>query len=69
MSKLGSVMQGPQDSPYEGYIFELGIRVPDSYPLAPPAVHFVTKIFHPNVHFKVRWHAEACAVAHDIATP
>ncbi|KAK9821659.1 hypothetical protein WJX74_005698 [Apatococcus lobatus] len=46
------LIKGPQESPYEGHIFELGIKVPDSYPLAPPAVHFVTKIFHPNVHFK-----------------
>ena len=46
-------MQGPRDTPFQGGVFELGIRVPDQYPLVPPAVHFRTKIFHPNVHFKV----------------
>jgi len=34
-----------------GY-FQLEIDVPPQYPLAPPTVKFVTKIFHPNVHFK-----------------
>mmetsp|Transcript_24033 Transcript_24033/g.39495 ORF Transcript_24033/g.39495 Transcript_24033/m.39495 type:complete len:103 (-) Transcript_24033:211-519(-) len=26
--------------------------IPDQYPLSPPNCKFVTKIFHPNVHFK-----------------
>jgi len=46
-------MQGPQGTPYQGGIFQLHIRVPDQYPLVPPAVQYHTKIFHPNVHFKV----------------
>lgn len=29
------------------------LRVPDDYPLLPPSARFKTKIFHPNVHFKV----------------
>ena len=34
------------------------LNVPEQYPLMPPAVRYRTKIFHPNVHFKVRklWH-------------
>lgn len=35
-------------------MFELVINVPEQYPLQPPAVRYRTKIFHPNVHFKVR---------------
>lgn len=31
----------------------LDIKVPDQYPLVPPIVYYRTKIFHPNVHFKV----------------
>lgn len=27
--------------------------MPEQYPLVPPAVRFKTKIFHPNVHFRV----------------
>jgi ubiquitin-protein ligase len=46
-------IRGPPDTPYEGAYFKLEIVVPSSYPLQPPAVKFLTKIFHPNVHFKV----------------
>eukprot|EP01123_Difflugia_compressa_P011588 TRINITY_DN469_c0_g1_i1.p1 TRINITY_DN469_c0_g1~~TRINITY_DN469_c0_g1_i1.p1 ORF type:complete len:161 (+),score=15.43 TRINITY_DN469_c0_g1_i1:59-541(+) len=43
---------GPSDSPYSGAYFELEIVVPDTYPLKPPQVKFITPVFHPNVHFK-----------------
>lgn len=46
--------QGPQDTPFEGGTFELVINVPEQYPLVAPNVRYRTKIFHPNVHFKVR---------------
>ena len=46
-------MQGPKDTPFEGGVFEVVLKVPQQYPLVPPAVRFKTKIFHPNVHFKV----------------
>jgi peroxin-4 len=45
-------IQGPKDSPYEGGTFELSLRCPETYPLAPPKVLFVTPVFHPNVLFK-----------------
>jgi hypothetical protein len=45
--------KGPSATPYEGGTFELGISVPEAYPLAPPAVRYRTRVFHPNVHFKV----------------
>ncbi len=35
-----------------GGTFELEIVVPKNYPLRPPKIHFVTKVFHPNIHFK-----------------
>jgi peroxin-4 len=46
-------LQGPTETPFEGGTFELSINVPEQYPLVPPTVRFRTKIFHPNVHFKV----------------
>ena len=47
-----AVISGPEDTPYEGYVFKLHIDVPDQYPLTPPTIRFITRIFHPNVHFK-----------------
>ena len=40
---------GVADTPYAGGCFELEVTVPDTYPMAPPAARFVTKILHPNV--------------------
>ena len=44
-------IRGPPDTPYEAGWFELTITVPSKYPLQPPVVNFVTKVFHPNVHW------------------
>lgn len=41
------------DTPFYGGIFQVSINVPTAYPMEPPKVKFVTKIFHPNIHFKV----------------
>jgi Ubiquitin-protein ligase len=40
---------GPQITPYENGIFELELFLPDEYPMCPPKVRFLTKIYHPNV--------------------
>lgn len=42
-------IKGPEGSPYEGGIFYLYIQIPYSYPMSPPLVRFITKIFHPNI--------------------
>lgn len=47
-------IRGPPDTPYADIFYELIISVPMDYPLKSPVVSFATKIFHPNVHFKVR---------------
>jgi peroxin-4 len=46
-------IDGPPDSCYSGFKFELRIVAGSDYPLLPPTITFVTKIFHPNVHFEV----------------
>ncbi|CAB11183.1 Ubiquitin conjugating enzyme Ubc13 [Schizosaccharomyces pombe] len=42
-------MEGPQQSAYEGGKFHLELFLPDEYPMMPPNVRFLTKIYHPNV--------------------
>ncbi|KAK6630839.1 hypothetical protein RUM44_003009 [Polyplax serrata] len=44
-----ATITGPVGSPFEGGLFYLHIQVPHGYPLCPPVVRFLTKIFHPNV--------------------
>ena len=34
-------------------VYELKITVGQHYPMVPPSMMFVTKIFHPNIHFSV----------------
>lgn len=43
------VISGPSESCYEGGFFRLELFLPSDYPMAPPKVRFLTKIFHPNV--------------------
>ncbi|CAG0915781.1 unnamed protein product [Notodromas monacha] len=40
---------GPRGSPYEHGTFLLVIKLPRCYPLQPPIVRFLTRVFHPNV--------------------
>lgn len=45
------IILGPPNSPYEGFKFILHITVGQEYPMVPPAITFITKVFHPNVHY------------------
>ena len=46
------LIAGPPDSPFAGFNYKLAITCDSSYPLTPPTFRFVTKVFHPNVHFE-----------------
>lgn len=50
--KWKAYIKGPIETPYEGGVFELDIKCTNDYPLIPPNIKFITKIFHPNVHFR-----------------
>ena len=45
-----AIIEGPENTAWEGGIFELKLEFTESYPTKPPNVSFKTKIFHPNVY-------------------
>eukprot|EP01054_Gregarina_sp_Poly1_P010231 Gregarina_sp_Poly_1__10230@NODE_710_length_6658_cov_139_932484_g537_i0_p6_GENE_NODE_710_length_6658_cov_139_932484_g537_i0NODE_710_length_6658_cov_139_932484_g537_i0_p6_ORF_typecomplete_len153_score16_59UQ_con/PF00179_26/2_3e49ProkE2_B/PF14461_6/9_9e10RWD/PF05773_22/0_0022UEV/PF05743_13/0_036_NODE_710_length_6658_cov_139_932484_g537_i055513 len=42
-------VNGPSGTPYEGGTYRLELFLPESYPMEPPKVRFLTKIYHPNI--------------------
>ncbi|GLI74610.1 hypothetical protein PoHVEF18_002854 [Penicillium ochrochloron] len=46
-----AVLKGVNGTPYEGGLWHLRIAIPSNYPLAPPTIHFTTRISHPNISF------------------
>jgi peroxin-4 len=49
--KWQAFLRGPPDTPYSEGIFLIYIDVPNDYPISPPKCKFITKVFHPNIHF------------------
>ncbi len=45
-----AVIFGPEDTAWDGGIFKLELLFTAEYPMAPPAVKFLSKLFHPNVY-------------------
>ncbi|XP_075249521.1 ubiquitin-conjugating enzyme E2 N [Convolutriloba macropyga] len=43
------VVDGPQESPFEGGKFNMELFLPEEYPMTAPKVRFTTKIYHPNI--------------------
>lgn len=44
-----AIVPGPDDSPYKGGRFKVQVYLPETYPLGPPTVRFLTPIYHLNV--------------------
>lgn len=44
-----ALLLGPTETPYEGGVFQLKIECGSDYPMAPPKIHFVTKVRHANM--------------------
>ncbi len=42
-------IEGPIQSPYEDGVFHLELFLPEEYPMSPPKVRFLTKVYHPNI--------------------
>ncbi|KAJ8393558.1 hypothetical protein AAFF_G00060310 [Aldrovandia affinis] len=40
---------GCVNTPYEGGLFSVEIKVPERYPFEPPKMRFLTPIYHPNI--------------------
>lgn len=49
LDQLEALIEGPEDSPFDGGEFRLSIAIPDTYPNASPVIKFVTKVYHPNI--------------------
>lgn len=47
-----AIIQGPKDTPYENGRFVVDIKFPSEYPFRAPSVHFLTRIYHPNINLK-----------------
>lgn len=46
---LEAEIRGAEETPYAGGVFRLEVNIPAEYPLKPPRVRFLTKIYHPNI--------------------
>ena len=49
LTRLTIFMTGPNGTPYSQGLWKLSLKIPDSYPAAPPTATFRTRIWHPNV--------------------
>ena len=47
--ELRGRISGPPDTAYDSGVFELEVKIPETYPFNPPKVRFLTKIWHPNI--------------------
>lgn len=49
LSEIVAEIEGPEQTPYHTYYFQLKLVISSDFPHAPPRGYFLTKIYHPNV--------------------
>lgn len=49
LTQLNVLITGPTGTPYSQGLWRLSLKIPESYPKAPPKATFRTRIWHPNV--------------------
>ena len=45
-----AAITGPMDTVFEDGVFIAKLSFPQDYPLNPPSMRFLSKIFHPNIY-------------------
>lgn len=50
LDKWDLTINGPEKSPYEGYLLRARMEFPSQYPYQPPKFKFISPVFHPNVY-------------------
>lgn len=50
MMRWEAVIFGPDDTEWEGGVFNLMMEFTEEYPTKPPNVVFLTKMYHPNIY-------------------
>ena len=45
-----AIIFGPDDTEWESGVFKLMLEFKETFPQEPPKVHFLTKMFHPNIY-------------------
>jgi ubiquitin-protein ligase len=49
LDRVLASIEGPPETPYEGGVFWITVRLSEKDPLGPPLMRFQTKIYHPNI--------------------
>ena len=50
MLKVDAIIFGPDDTEWESGVFKLQMEFKETFPQEPPKVHFLTKMYHPNIY-------------------
>lgn len=48
--KWNIMFEGPQETLYEGGLFQIEMQFPEDYPINPPKMIFKSEMFHPNIY-------------------